>query len=292
MPPVFSKNAWKFLLTIKWIQAILFVVSVLFGLLIEPIIGEIVSPHINTTNRIIVTELALIAIIILVALNAALAFHVTNDARRKELQKQVETISQSVGLRAEFLHESGGEPGRDAYTIVRQLVGAAQEELLILDHRPTLTSSRFYDQTPPQSPSRKQYYDEMTRKATSRTHAGAYFRYKRIVQLDEGPTNKWNTAVNTDTCFADHCRQILTFRASTPKAVSTIKTSRVFFPKSSIVIVDGKRVLMEVAIIGPDGSARVEGDLVFYDPEGKFAGPLRQLFEHIDGQSTLLEQVV
>lgn len=171
------------------------------------------------------------------------------------------------------------------------MVASAQHEILILDHRPSLTSSRFYTQTPAEAGSRSKYYEELTQKALSKTRDGEYFRYKRVVQLEEGPTHTWNTSVNMDTVFAAHCREIVAFRNRVPKAVASIKTSRVFFPRSTIVIVDCKQVLLELAIVGPDGFTKVEGDLVFHDPEGQLARPLRQLFEHIDGQAMLITEV-
>ena len=58
------------------------------------------------------------------------------------------------------------------------------------------------------------------------------------------------------------------------------------------MIADGKKVLIELAIVGPDGQSRVEGDLVFEDAGGTLAGPLKQLFDHIDGQSVLVTSVV
>jgi hypothetical protein len=97
--------------------------------------------------------------------------------------------------------------------------------------------------------------------------------------------------VNQDTCFAAHCRKIVEYRGQTSKAVCSITTARVFFPRSSIIIVDNAKVLIELAIVGPDGQARVEGDLLFYDPLGNLAAPLRELFDHIDGEATQVTTV-
>lgn len=279
-------------LSTKWLQGALFVASVLFAILVKPLLGWAVAPAVSSVNRATLVVLSLVCVTLLLAMNVALALYAERMKYDERTAKDISTIARSAGLRAMFLHEGNREPGHDAYTIMRELVRDAKSELLILDHRPAMAASRFYDQTPPESASRQAYYDELTTKALSKSADGRYFRYKRIVQLEEGPSATWSTAANQDTCFAAHCRKIVEYRSLTPKAVCSVTTSRVFFPRSSIIIVDGTTVLLELAIVGPAGEARVEGDLLFNDPEGNFAGPLRELFDHIDGQATLVSQVV
>lgn len=292
MWPTLKNRKWSFLRSTKWVQAILLLGSTLFGLLISPLLSHVLEKTISSTDRAIIAGLVLLTVVVLIGVNASIATHLENARRDERVRGEIDRISRNLGLRGVFLHEGNREPGRDAYSIVRELVEEAQEELLILDHRPALTSDRFYDQTPPEAKSRTKYYEEMTAKALSVTHNGHYFRYKRIVQIEEGPTDTWDTNVNKDKCFADHCRQVVKRRATTPKAVSSIKTSRVFYPNASILIVDSRKVLLELAVVGPDKNTRVEGDLVLVDPGGELAIPLRQLFENIDAQSTLITKVI
>jgi hypothetical protein len=279
------------LLSSGWLQSVLFVTSVIFGLLVRPILAWAIAPAVSTRDRAVLVTLVLWSLVALLAINVALALHSKRKRRDETIARDIAALSRSAGLRAVFLHEGNREPGQDAYTIMSELVAGATHELLILDHRPALTSTRFYDQTPPKSASREAYYDLLTSKAKSKDADGRYFRYRRIVQLEEGPTGSWDMSKNSDTLFADHCRALVTYRATNPKAVCSITTSRVFYPQSSIVIADGTRVLIEMAVVGPNGQARVEGDLVFYDPAGVLAGPLRELFEHIDAEATLVSEV-
>jgi len=264
----------KWYLSGKWIQTLLFLSSLVFGLLLTPIGGKLTGDVIDSVDRATVAVLLLLSFVVIVAANTAVALNAQRRAQDEKVENQIARIARTIGLRAEFLHEGSRREGQDAYTVVRQMVQEATSEILILDHRPSLTASRFYDQTPPESQSRLAYYEELSKKAVSKANTSQYFRYKRIVQLEEGPTARWDTSVNQDQCFAEHCREIIRHRDRSPMAVCSITTARVFFPRSSIIIVDGRQVLIELAIVGPSGDARVEGDLLFYDPEGVLAGPL------------------
>lgn len=265
------------------------VVSFIFGLLLQPALGHMLSTHLSDPLRVFLGLLVLLVLSLLVAAHALLFFHFDNAKKFREISRMANSLSDRFGLTVEFITEHHSS-GQDAYTIVRTLIQQAEREILILDHRPTLAKDRFFYRTPPGS-SRRKYYREMTQKALGKDDSGNYFRYKRIVQLEEGPTDTWDCTVNQDPVFANHVKSIVDFRQGTPKAVSAIKTSRVFFPKSSLVIVDRKMVLMELAISGPEGDVRIEGDLLFNDPNARFAGPLAQLFDHIETQSTLLTKV-
>lgn len=276
----------------KIIQPLLFVATLLFGLVIAPVLKHITAPALETFEAITLSVLIILCLAFILSVHTLLMIRKTSLAETKETQKKIMHISESIGLSTLFLHEHNRVEGEDAYTIVQELVDSAEEEILILDHRPALDKSRYYDNTPPECDTRDIYYGTLLKKAKSRLSSNKHFTYKRIVQVDDTPFTKWDTAINGDRCFAAHVMEVVAFRESTPTTTSSIKTSRVFYPNSSILIVDSKRVLIEFSIIGPGGNSRVEGDLVFYDPDGKLAIPLRQLFEHIDGQSTLITKVI
>ena len=285
------KRFYNGILNTQWVQILLSIGTLIFGLLIQPLLQNVTSPLFNKTEHLLLAGIILTSFLMIVAANTFLILLAKNHKDFDSIQDELKSISKRMGLTVEFLSDKGVKSKQDAYSVVRNLAEYAKYELLILDHRPSLTSDRFYDQTPPESKSRQFYYDILSSKALSKTENGDYFRYKRIVQLDEGPTYIWDTNVNKDQLFTEHCKKIVDFRKSSTKAVSSISTSRVFFPKSSIIIADARKVLIEIAIVGPDGKTKVAGDLVFDDPEGKLGRPLKQLFDHIDGQSTLITEV-
>ncbi len=68
-------------------------------------------------------------------------------------------------------------------------------------------------------------------------------------------------------------------------------TAPVYYPNASIVIVDESLILLEIAVSSPDGHVRVQGDLVFHDPDAVLAGPLRDLFSNIANGATLVTTV-
>lgn len=264
----------------------------LLGLILQPVFGQLLDKQLKQPDKLLVATSILVVVTMLATANAVLLAQRRTSAQMDALVGRFKTIDERLGLRVEFLPRGAAGAEGDPYAIVMRLVAEAETEILVLDHRPTRDADRFGNNSTLVDASRCEYYKVFSTRATRLLQTGQYLRYRRVVQLDEGPTATWNSAANGDTIFADHVQSLISARSNSAQLPSAIKTSVVFFPNASIVIVDGRTVLLELAVAGPDGNARVQGDLVFHDPDGVLAGPLRQLFEYIDAESTLLTNVV
>lgn len=262
----------------------------LLGLILQPALGDLIDPHIRTGDRVAIATAVVVACALLAAGNILIITHRHSGSHLAQLASGIATLENRLGLRVEFLERGAGHPG-DPYGVMFRLVSEATSEILILDHRPPRDVDRFGVGSALDDASRQKYYELLTARTTERLQSGRYLRYRRIVQLESGPSHVWDSSHNSDQLFADHCRALIACRSADTQCPSAIKTSSVFFPNSSIVIVDGATILLELAISGPDGAARIQGDLVFYDPDGILAQPLRALFENIDGDAQLLTEV-
>jgi hypothetical protein len=276
----------------KRASILLTVGAFLLGLILQPVLGQLIDPQLRTADRIIIATSIVVACALLAAGNAFVLTHRHNGDHVDQLGQSIRKIESRLGLRVEFLERGESAGDADPYGIMLRLVSDAESEILILDHRPPRDVDRFGGGITLTDVTRQKYYELLSARTTQRLQSGRYLRYRRIVQLDSGASRAWDSSLNADVLFADHCKAIVDCRARDPQCPSAIKTSSVFLPNASIVIVDGRIVLLELAITGPDGAARVQGDLVFYDPDGVLTLPLRELFENIDGESELVTTVV
>ncbi len=261
----------------KFANSLLAVGAFVAGLLVGPFIERLIDPLIDTTDKLIIAGIAALILVVLIIGVIVITLTTHESGRFQAITKNVEDISKNLGLRVEFFPHDPLSPKKDPYEIMNKLVRMAKREYYVLDHRPTFNPPRFYDTDSPKAKSRVRYYNAMTKMARRKISKNEYFSYKRVVQLDEGNTNVWDVSINGDNIFADHCKDLIEFHRKNRQSRATIKTSRVFYPNASIVIVDGKVVLLELAINGPDGKVQVEGDLIFNDPDGVIATPIKTI---------------
>ncbi|MBL7029238.1 MAG: hypothetical protein ISR88_12485, partial [Candidatus Marinimicrobia bacterium] len=162
----------KLTTSVKWMQSLLFVASILFGLLISPLLSHLLGPLIATDYRALLAGLILLSVITLVGVHAAIAIFEQHSRTNQRLVRRITEISDSIGLRGQFIHEGNLAIGQDSYSIVREMMEGAEEEILILDHRPAAVSDKYYDQRKSKIHSRRNYYNLMTSRATSMTKSG------------------------------------------------------------------------------------------------------------------------
>jgi hypothetical protein len=269
---------------------LLTIAAFVFGLVLQPALGQLLDSRLSQPDAIIVaTSLALICILA-ATVNAMLVTHHETAVGIRRLEGGLTNLEDRLGLRVEFIPRGSGSD-LDPYGIVIGLVGEAEHEILVLDHRPRPAARRFGNDSDLKTESRRHYYRLFTDRVSQRQADGQYLRYRRVVQLGSGPTAEWDTSCNGDTLFGSHCAAVNRIREQDDQYPSAIKTARVFFSNASIVIVDGKTILLELAIQGPQGGEKIQGDLLFFDPDGVLAEPLRQIFENIDNQATLVTAV-
>lgn len=264
--------------------------SFVLGLILQPALGQLLDGTLNDPDKFLVAVGLTIIIALLLSGSALIWREEANQIRINSLETAIQRWGETTALTVEFISRGKGGSASDPYAIVIDMVEKANREILILDHRVPKDAARFGPDIDLKRPERKPYYEALDRAVRGRRNGGR-IRYRRVVQLDDGPTKVWNSAINADEVFATHCRTVISERQTDVQTPSAIKTSKVFVPNATIVVVDQKYVLLEVAIRGADGATSVQGDLIFRDNEGVLAVPLRQLFENIDSQSTLIEEV-
>ncbi len=267
-------------------------IAFLVGLILQPALGKITDPILDDPSRLIIAVSLITICSLLAIINAIIAFRRDDNRRSKEIMALLEIISRRGGLRGEFINYRNTEDP-DPYTFAARLFDRAEKEILILDHRPSEGTERYGPALTLESVKRKNYYDILTSRVTRRNSNGHYLRYRRIIQLKDGPTTEWECSPTNDKVFESHCREILRVQKSDKQYPSAIKTSSIFLPKMTITIIDARIVIMELAIEGeePGGSTRIEGDLILVDEEGMLTRSLCQIFEYIDSQASSLRRL-
>lgn len=261
------------------------------GLLAQPVLSQLLDSTLSQPDKLLLAVSMGIGALVLTAVYALFLVQHVATRRFDDAVNMIRSIDRKAGLRVEFARHGDPAAPSDPYAVVIRLLNEAESEILVLDHRPVRNAVRFGSRSSLKDSARRMYYDLFTKRATELLPTGRYLRYRRVVQLEEGPTSTWDASTNGDLIFAEHVQQLVAYRQKESQYPSAIKTSSVFMPNQSIIIVDGRLVLLEVAIRGPDGHARIQGDLLFHDPEGQLAGPLRELLEYIDAQATLVVNV-
>lgn len=289
MPEVVKAPA-RFLTRLRGASLLISTAAFALGVILQPTIAQLLGDELADAEKIQIGTAVLVAYTLVVAVAANITAVRSSRSHVDRILEGFERLERRTDMTVEFL-ERGGPNSDDPYDIVMSLMLGAEKEILVLDHRPAKDVDRFGSHGTLDDPSREAYYRLISQRVCSRHRDGPYVRYRRVVQLDSGPTAVWDAGFNGDALFAEHCREIVRLRSEQVQFPSAVKTSSVFLPNASMVIIDEKVALLEVAIVGPDGKARVQGDLVFHDPKGILAGPLKQLFDHIDSQSLLVASV-
>lgn len=260
------------------------------GLVSQPVLGQMLGETLGTPDKVIITVAMLCAYAVAVGVTTLAWREQSAERSLRSVEESLKRFEDNTALSAEFIPRGPHGSVSDPYAVVTELVQNARQEILILDHRPPKGAARFGPESSLDQEGRETYYQAFD-DAISAKVGGRFLRYRRVVQLETGPTSVWDANFNGDKLFSSHCRKVVDLSRADPQFPSAIKTSRVFFPNSSIVIVDGRRVLLELAISGLDGMTTIQGDLVFRDNDGVLTEPLRQLFENIDSQSVTVSEI-
>lgn len=270
--------------------AILATSAFLLGLILQPAMEQILDPVLGSPSRLMIATCIVMACALLAITNATIVSSRAARQDANEIRGLVKRQVQLNGIHGEFLnYRSIDAP--DPYTFVARLYEQAETEILILDQRPPAGSERYGPSMTLTSPQRAHYYSRLTEAVTRRRADGHYLKYRRIIQLESGPTSEWDVPANDDDVFAAHCRSVIEMRSGSTQYSSSIKTSSVYLRNATITMIDMRFIIVELAINGPSGSLQVEGDLYLIDEGGELGLALRHLFDHIDSQAMLVTKV-
>jgi hypothetical protein len=260
---------------LDWLRrADYYIITLLFSILLSPIIGVLTLPLFDTPARVIyLSTLFLILVMVLF-----LVFNKRAVTRYEALQAE---IIRRIGLSVEFL-TAEGQFDKDVYKRAAAAIHAAKDEILILDYYP-----RPYKITEPQGEDRGGWYAALEA-AIERS-----VKYKRVIQIpEEPPSESISKGKLKDPTFIAHCEKLLHVRKSIRYPHVTLKRSRAFLPEDTLVIIDERYLFWSVTIDSPAPEDRLQGVLLFDDPHGELVKKhLVKLFRRIDEEAILVTSI-
>src|SRR5690349_20505265 len=126
----------------KRASTLLTIVAFVFGLILQPVLGQILDGSLERPEAILVATSVVLICVLLATVNAMLLTHRETSDHVGELGETLTTIQGRLGLRVEFIPR-GSASNLDPYGVVIGLVSEARKEILILDHRPPKDADRF-----------------------------------------------------------------------------------------------------------------------------------------------------
>jgi hypothetical protein len=261
----------------------------LFGVLIQPTVGILTGQFLSIPENIILIGILCSILFALLVGYIMQEYYKTHSQQNLVISDGLEGILKKIGITWEYIayEQFGKKKRKDPYDIMLKLVTDTEEEFLVLDHRPSLSFPRFSDSKVIRKESREEYYDKLNNMVLSKNKK-KNIKYTRIVQIKEDPSSEWDETINNDQLFSNHCKIVI--NSIKDDASATIKTSKVFYPNASIIVVDKKFVLIEFAIIEGDNS-KIKGDLYFNDPDGLLAKPISQFIENVAKTAITIQSV-
>ncbi|MHC1784120.1 MAG: hypothetical protein AB9891_15430 [Anaerolineaceae bacterium] len=284
-----KKNWWKGILLIFS--------STLLGVLLSNYAKVITNQIFDNPTKTIYFCTIIILLISILSISVFIYFSKsTNDSiiethnafneTSKEIIRYFNDYKKRLGLSVRFIIYDKEKPEENTFTNARNLVREAIYEILVLDYHPSNEHNRYYDASDTLKQARKEYYDELVDKAKNG------ICYKRIIQFPESSTTTIRCSQIQDQVFTDHCRKILEIQNAPIESSPSLKSSSIYLPQTTFVIIDKKIILWEIVVETQDDSLRLAGDLIFIDHSGGFSEPLLKLFERIDNEATQITQVV
>ena len=116
--------------------------------------------------------------------------------------------------------------------------------------------------------------------------------YKRIVQLQDGATNSLEKSIINNQAMVRHFGRMLKMQSNEAVSRVSLKTSRVFLPNISFVVIDRRYVFWEIPYLDADGKFIFDLDLFISDSNGQFVNDIIKYFTRIDDRSAIVKKLV
>ena len=273
------------------IEILIAVASVVFGLLVSPILEAVTAPLFDTPIRAILSGIAILALLTIIAIVTVGVFAKEQDDNATKMAQELKSINRRLGLTIRFVHSPPNHSTGEVYRISREIIEKAEREILHLYY---LRPQGSLEPTPKHNVETVEYqaardsYTQAILDVVLR-HKDDRFFYRRIYQFPEGLETEF-TADRVGLRWYEHTKAMLEMLKDYPDA-AVIKKAPLFL-QQNFFIVDGRYVIWSIDAIDPEyGVPYYEGTLFFDDPHEEFVQYLRSFFLRIDAHSTIIRKL-
>lgn len=269
--------------SVQAVQVIVAVLSALIGFLVQPLIEYLGAGYITSPEKLIVVVSFISGVILILSLiGFALLFN-DNHRTQKEILAHTEDIVKRVGVTARLLTYGPDGEYPSSLEVLSSLVTAAQKEIIVLDYLPWAGTP---DLQADMSKELQNWYtclEEASKRGVV---------YKRIVQLKDGATNSLEKSIINNQAMVRHFGRMLKMQSNESVSKVALKTSRIFLPNISFIVVDRRYVFWEIPYVDAEGNFVFDLDLYINDSNGQFINDIVKYFTRIDDRSMIVKKLV
>lgn len=267
------------------------IASLVFGLLVGPILEKVTSPFFDTPTRAILASLLFLAILVAISIATTSVFARRQNTDSLKLIDELSSINRKLGLSVSFVHDPPKRSTGTVFHTARRIIEGAEKEILVLQY------NRLKDQeervrslnidTEAHRYELESYTQAIYKKLEQRKTNG--FSYRRLVQFPEGREAKFTCERMGERHFR-HAKAVLEIFDMYPEAGYIKKAS--LFLEQTFIIVDRMHVIWGIDAVDPEHEVRyTEGALFFNDPHQEFIQYLISFFERVDKNGINLQKV-
>ena len=269
--------------TMQRVQVIIAVLSALSGFLIQPLIENLGGEYFTSPEKFVLIVSVFGGVILILSLVGFAMLFNESIKMQKEVLSSTDDLVKRFGVSVRLLAYGSKNEYSTTFELPTRLIESAKEEILILDYLSLPGSFELQSTT---SKDLQSWY-LCLEKACTRGVA-----YKRIVQIQDGATDVLDRSIVGDTAMIRHFEKIVKMHDNESMAHVSLKTSRVFLPEVSIVVIDSRYVFWEIPSLTGDGKFRFDLDLFINDANGEFVKDLKNYFNKIEARSSTVVRLV
>jgi hypothetical protein len=270
----------------KSLQTVQIIIAIGFGLLgflVPLILDHFGAGFITSHDRFVVVVSVVSGVILISSLIGFTVLFSDNFRTQKEILSHTEDLVKRVGVTARLLTYGPEGEYPSSLELVSSLVAAAEKEIVVLDYLPWAGDP---DLQADMSKELQNWYTCLE----NASKRGVI--YKRIVQLQDGATNTLARPIINNQAMIRHFQRMLKLQSNESLSRVSLKTSRVFLPGISFIVIDRRYVFWEIPYLDGDGKFVFDLDLFFNDANGQFVNDITKYFTRIDDRSTFVKKLV
>lgn len=269
------KKIYKFIASVLKSPIWIAIVSALVGTLITSMLDWSTSSILGDPEKLVLAISVIIAVITLSGM-------IFVSIRFTEIYQAIKDINQKVGITARLFSygESSECVFKNTFEYPTPLINAAKD-IIVIDYKGIEETEVTSDEESEYSA----WYETLN---TATRKPG--IRYKRIVQLPSGKTEKITPVLNFDATVLKHFKTMVDTNLNNNQV--KLMTCPDFLPNVCIIIIDQKYVIWEIPSIEKGGKFRFEMDLVIEDHSGQLVNDLIKQFEKLVNDSSKVIEVI
>lgn len=273
------------------IEVLIAIASIVFGILIGPILEAISSPFFDTLARATLSGILGLALLTIIAIVTLGIFANRQEKNLVEVSHELASIRRRLGLTVQFVHSPPNHSTGEVYKISRGIIEKAEKEILHLYY---LRPQGSVEPTPKHSVETEAYQSEREKYTQAildvvRRHKDDKFFYRRIFQFPEGETAKF-TEDRVGKRWFEHTKAVLELAEANPD-VAVIKKAPLFL-QQNFFIVDQRYVIWGIDALDPEYEVPYyEGTLFFDDPHKEFIHYLQGYFLKVDARAVIMKKL-